>query len=462
MTGPDLVRPWRSTPLRLTGILVLVFIVSSLASFAVAYRVVRSGFDAALEDQLNRSLATYRSIEDFEDLVERLTADATAADPGTSVRQYTPARGPRISNVEAFPSFEGLAMVSESAVSGDGLADSYLARSERVGRGQLIVAQTREQIIDMGEVFTTVFLVGILPTLAIATAAGLAVARRAGRKINAIRSALADLAMGNLDARVKLADGFDDLGQIGDSVNRMAGAQQASIASLRQISADIAHDLKTPIQRLAVLLERLSAGAALSADQDALVGQALAETDRIARTFQALLQIAQIEGGAVQDRFVPVDLRNVASDLVDLYTAPADETRHRLRLTVTEPGPFAVSGDRHLLGQVIANLIENGLRHVPPGGEVEVSLSRRAGSVLLSVTDDGPGIPEQERGNVLRRLYRLERSRTTEGNGLGLSLVAAVCDLHGATLKLEDNAPGLRVRITFPAIDPARAGKAGA
>jgi signal transduction histidine kinase len=231
----------------------------------------------------------------------------------------------------------------------------------------------------------------------------------------------------------------------------MAEAQGAAMDSLRQATADIAHDLRTPIQRVAVTLDRLRRQTELSADQTIHVDQALAETDRIARTFEALLRIAQIEGGAVRERFVRVDLQGIAELIVDMFEAAAGEAGHRLSLSTEGRGPFLVTGDRDLLGQVLSNLIENSLRHVPAGGRIDVSLSHQDGRCILLVADDGPGVPEEERAKVLRRLYRLERSRTTPGNGLGLSMVAAIVELHGATLTLADNAPGLTVSVAFPA-----------
>ena len=230
----------------------------------------------------------------------------------------------------------------------------------------------------------------------------------------------------------------------------MATSQEALIASMRQVSADIAHDLKTPIQRVAVILDEIRRKTQLSLGQNELLDQALSETDSIVKTFQALLQLAQIEGGAVRDRFVATDFGEVVADVVDFLGAEAEEKGYRLDFSVAGPAPFRVNGDRHLLTLVLANLIENALRHTPAGTTIRVELSRSQGRVVLCVADNGPGIPADEREKVLRRLYRLEQSRTTEGNGLGLSLVSAIADLHGATLLLEDNHPGLKVRFQFP------------
>ena len=443
----------RSTPLRLTAILLAIFVVAASVAFTVAYLVVRTVFDATLQQDIDQTIATYLSIGAQDDLQERLAEDVAASRPETRILEYIPDTGPRISNVARFPPLSGSAVVLERDIAAQGpLADSYLARSVRAGRGQLIVARTRERVVEMGEVFVLVLLIGLLPTLGIAAGAGFVVARRARAKLDRIEATLADLTAGHLAARVA-ASGGDDLSRIGAAVDAMAAAQEALVASMRQVSADIAHDLRTPIQRVAVLLAEMRRKTDLSPGQDEILERALAETDRIVRTFRALLQLAQIEGGAVRDRLVLVDLRAVTEEVVDFLGPDADDRGFTLALSAPGPGAFTVRGDKQLLGQALANLIENALRHVPGGGPVRVRILQTGARVALEVGDTGPGIPVSERAHVLRRLYRLERSRTTDGNGLGLALVAAVCDLHGADLTLGDNGPGLLVRILFPAAD---------
>lgn len=325
----------------------------------------------------------------------------------------------------------------------------------RVGRGQLIVAQTRNQVFEMGEIMVSVVLIGLIPTLLFAAVSGAVVARNARRKIGKIQTTLAELTSGAMEARVPInASETDDLSDISKSVNAMASSQEALIASMRQVSADIAHDLKTPIQRVAVIIEQIADKTKLSDEQEDLLDRARAETDRIVKTFQALLQLAQIEGGAVRDRLVSTDLRAVAIDVFEFLEAEAEEQGHGLHLQIEGEGQFIVRGDRHLLSQVVANLIQNGLRHTAVGSQIKVVLKKTDKGIGLTVSDNGAGIPEAEREHVLRRLYRMEKSRTTDGNGLGLSLVAAICALHGAELALSDNAPGLVVSITFPKTDP--------
>ncbi|MGO4908545.1 sensor histidine kinase [Pseudorhodobacter sp. W20_MBD10_FR17] len=437
-----------STPLRLTGILIAVFLALLLISFAASYLVIRNSFDAELRDQIEQRTSLYSTMP-AADFLTQLSQDIAAADPETIILDYTPTNGPRLSNVENMPPVQTLTVVAEGAISGKGVEDSYLAENFAIAGGRLTIALSRAQLVDTGEIFLTVLAICLLPTLAISAAVGLYFAKDANARITAISDMLQRFGLGDLSARVALNPAeHDDLSEIGLAVNHMAAAQEAAMAALKQATTDIAHDLKTPIQRVALTLDRLQNRTNLSPDQAAFVASALDETDRIAKTFDALLRIAQIEGGTLRERFQPVDLSALAADFVDVFEASAEESGHTLRL-VAEAGAM-VSGDRDLLGQVIANLIENGLRHVPAGGDIAVMVEKTRAGIALRVADNGPGIPAQECSNVLRRLYRLESSRTTAGNGLGLSMVAAISDLHGAELILSDNAPGLGVSLLFP------------
>jgi signal transduction histidine kinase len=288
-----------------------------------------------------------------------------------------------------------------------------------------------------------------LATVVIALGGALLIGRRTARRLAAVETTLDRLTRGDLSARVPSVPGRgDDLTAIGARVDRMAAAQQMSVSALKQVSADIAHDLKTPIQRVSVLLERLRAEPNLPEAARDLADHAWSETEGIAATFQSLLQIAQIEGGSPRSRFEPVKLSDLAATLVEVYEPAAEDSGHLLELVAAED--TVVEGERGLLGQVLANLIENALRHTPSGARIQVKVARVEQRVELSVTDDGPGIPAEERENVLRRLYRLEQSRSTPGSGLGLSLVSVIAELHGAELRLEDAGPGLLVRLRFP------------
>lgn len=440
---------FRSTPLRLTVRLIVVFSVSTALSFGAAYMIVERSADGVLREQVLQEFESYRLERRQRDLVEKLIEEITTVPPRNTIIDYRSDDGNRFSNVQGLPSLGGVSIVgaSEIPLSQDQLADSYLVVEGRVGNGRLTLARNRDHVEDLFRIFGIVLVVNLLPTLAIGSVLGLWSARRARNRVEAIRGTLREMTGGNLAARVTgLDDAPDDIADIGRAVNRMAEAQAASIASLKQVSADIAHDLKTPIQRVSVLLSRLEE-AGLSGEQAEIAGRAREETAGIVKTFQSLLQIAQIEGGRIEERFSQIDLGDVVAGIVDVFEPTAEESGHAL--TFVHGGSAPVIGERQLLGQVTANLIENALRHAPPGSRIDVRVGAEP-RPYLKVTDDGPGIPENERGNVVKRHYRLERSRTTEGSGLGLALVAAIADLHDADLELGDAGPGLSVTLTFP------------
>lgn len=446
-----ILRNIRSTPLRLTIMLMAIFVMSSAASFTAAYLVIKSSFDTALADEIDLKFATYQTIENQSDLLERLLLDNRSANPELLILQYHPDEGAPIANVTRIPPSDGFSVVSEAAIdhSDQSIADSYLARSARVGQGRLTIAQTREQIVNMGEIMLSVVMIGLLPAFFAASVFGVFVAGRAKAKIGDIQKTLAAFTGGDMSARVPTGKESNDLSDIGHAVNKMAASQDALMVSMRQISTDIAHDLKTPIQRVAVLVDQIVERTNLSDEQARLLHQASAEVDRIDKTFQALLQLAQIEGGAVRDRFASTDLKQITTDMVEFLDAEVEDQGYVIGQQLLGAGPFTINGDRHLLSQVVANLIQNALRHTPKGSRIDVALTTTNSHVILSVADNGPGIPKGETDKVLRRLYRMEKSRTTQGNGLGLSLVAAICALHDAKLELLDNTPGLRVKITF-------------
>lgn len=441
----------RSTPLRLTVILSVIFTAASLACFATTFFLVRANLTAAILSDMQQTVDTFGSTADLAELREHLTEAALTTDPAYRILHFLPDDGAVIANVKRAAPVSGFAVLpgSDFATSDRPLAESYQVRSLRIGDGQLIVAQSRDSIIEMAEVFAAAVLMGLLPAIGIAASAGLWVARRTQQRIGTIQTALSAITSGQTAARVPgVAGRHDDLSGIGQDVNDMAAAQEALLVSMRQVSTDIAHDLKTPIQRVSVLLDQVMTKTDLSAAQETLLLRAKDETARIVRTFQALLQLAQIEGGAARDRLTTVDLTDIARDVVDFLEVDAEA--RGLILTTDLTSDAIVAGERQLLSQLLVNLIQNAMLHGGDGGSIQVTVSTGPDGVMLVVADRGPGIPEHERNKVLQRLYRLERSRTADGNGLGLALVAAVCTLHRAHLTLADNAPGLAARIDFP------------
>jgi len=256
---------------------------------------------------------------------------------------------------------------------------------------------------------------------------------------------------GNLSDRVPLRGTSDEFDQLAGNLNRMLDQIERLMTAMREVTDDVAHDLRTPLSRLRTRLERAlsepsGADASAGSSQGEAIRAAIAEADRLLATFNALLSIAELESGARRDETGPLDLSQVAWAAAELYEPVAEEKGFMLNV-LAEPDVI-IRGDRHLLSQALDNLLDNALKYAG-AGEIEIRVCRHNGQAVLEVADRGPGIPEADRETVLDRFVRLEASRTTPGNGLGLSLVRAIVRRHGGSVVLEDNRPGLRVRIEF-------------
>ena len=438
---------WRdilqSTPMRLTLRLVALFMLISLLTFAATWRLANKALLDAAESSLDAQLDELSASDDPAGIARAATRLAAQADPEHTILRSVGAAGVVGNFREAAPG-TGLREFHPRDHDDD-LSDRYIVNSRKVPGGLLTVGQSADAFDELDEVFVQVLSFTLLPTVLLVLAVGIFSARRSARRLRAIEVTLDRLSGGDLAARLPEMPGpADDLSRVGIGIDRLAMAQQTSTEALRQVSADIAHDLKTPIQRLSVQLEQVRKEMPPGAVSDAL-DRAETEIEGIVSTFQALLRIAQIEGGSPRARFVPIDLAALAETMAEVYEPAAEESGHGLSVEIGKRAD--VMGDRALLGQLIANLIENALRHTPAGGKVTLAVD----GASLIVADNGPGIPPQERERVLRRLYRLDRSRSTPGSGLGLSLVEAVVKLHGGTLQMQDNAPGLSVVVDLPA-----------
>jgi signal transduction histidine kinase len=278
---------------------------------------------------------------------------------------------------------------------------------------------------------------------------GLLMGRGVARRAAAMAEALAAVQAGDLSRRLPMRRGGDEFDSLAERINATLDRLQALMAALRQVTDDIAHDLRTPLTRLRQRLE--AAGRAATREEwTAEAEAAIAECDALLEVFAALLRIAQIESGAQRAGFARLDLSAAAEAVAEAYAPAAEERGQRFEARIA-PG-VETFGDRALLTQMIANLVENAVRHGRGGGRVALVLSPAAeGGAVLEVADDGPGIPESERERVFRRFHRLDAARSTPGSGLGLALVRAVAELHGLSVTLSDAAPGLRVTVAFPA-----------
>ncbi len=289
---------------------------------------------------------------------------------------------------------------------------------------------------------------GLAVTLVLGLVGGTLMARSMMRRIETINATSRDIMSGDLSRRIPTRGSGDELDRLAGSLNAMLDRIQSLMEGVRQVSDNIAHDLRTPLARLRNRLETAALPETDPPASRAALESALAEADALLGTFNALLRIARIEARERRAAFADVDLGELIGDVGELYEPLAEQKRQTL---LTDSSAAVIVGDRDLLFQALANLLDNAIKYTPAGGNIRVGLSTAGAGVELTVADDGPGIPEAFRERVLQRFFRLDPSRPSGGSGLGLSLVAAVADLHGATLRLDDMRPGLKVTLRFAA-----------
>jgi len=296
---------------------------------------------------------------------------------------------------------------------------------------------------------------GLVLVIFLALVGGVLVSRGRIRRVAVINDAIGDVVAGDLTRRIPLDPTGDDIEQLVENLNGMLDELEKLVDGVRRVSDNIAHDLRTPLARLKNRLESLRQQEE-SLEKQGAVQKAVEEADGLLDTFNALLRIARIESGQRRQGFTTVDLGPVMDDVAELYAPLLEEGG--LDLKIEHQVDLRVVGDRDLLFQAVANLVDNTLKHIPAGGRVKIVARRNQQGILLAVADNGPGIPAADRDRVLERFYRLDSSRSRPGAGLGLSLVAAVAELHQSRLELQDNQPGLRVEFLFPAEDYNRPG----
>jgi signal transduction histidine kinase len=294
----------------------------------------------------------------------------------------------------------------------------------------------------------------IIIVAALGLAGGLVMRNLFKRMVADVSSTAAAIARGELGRRVRRSGRGDEFDAMAEAINNMLDRIARLMDGVRQVSNAIAHDLRTPITRARARLEDAAAHAGTEEELRAAVERAVADLDGVTSVFQALLRIAEIEAGSRRSAFAEIDLGPLLADLAELYSAVAEE--NGLTLVLRVPDTLPTYGDRDLVQQAVANLLDNAIKFSPPGGEVRLTAEKIDGQVRLSVADQGPGIPETERARATERFFRGEKARNTPGSGLGLALVQAVATLHEGALLLEDAHPGLRVVMMLRAEPPPR------
>jgi signal transduction histidine kinase len=321
------------------------------------------------------------------------------------------------------------------------------------GGFRLLVGRDLAEREEIRSVIIRAQFTNFLYLLVIGTAGGLFVALRILRRIDAMNAAARTIMTGNMSGRLPVGGSQDELDRLAENLNAMLERISELMSGLREVSDNIAHDLKTPLTRLRNDAEQALRSATNVDEYRQSLEKIIDESDGLIRIFNALLMIARVESGASRDAMVSFDLTEVVHSVAELYEPVAEEAGARLEVDAI--GPAQVYGSRELVGQALVNLIENALKYGLEGkGEahqpLQIGMANGDATVDVWVGDHGPGIKKDDREHALGRFVRLESARTRPGTGLGLALTAAVAKLHNGALRLEDNDPGLKAIFSLP------------
>lgn len=450
----------RKTWLRTAAAYAALFLFAVLAifgaTFAYVSREMRAAMDASIAQDIGELLVEYqdKGVPALQEAVNERVAETQADD---RVYLFTNLAGKTVAgNIASQPAtggrYEGALATLVDPAHGTEPSSRFYGEARPIKDGVLFVGRSAHQLDETLEILLGAFVLGAAGTTLSAVGLGSFLGRLSARRIETISRTTRDIVAKDLKRRVPIRAAGDEFDALSADINSMLDRIQDLMEGIRQISSDIAHDLRMPLTRLKHRLEaELGRGTVSPRAHNRHLKSMIAEADGIIETFNSLLRIAQMEGGARKSGFRTTSLSDVLLDLREIYEPVAEDSGHSLTTDV-ELG-VSVAGDRELLVQLFANLVENALRHVPSGGRVYLQLCKHMTHIDAAVSDNGPGIPTDEHGKVFRRLYRMERSRTTAGSGLGLSLVAAIADLHGAKVQLGDNRPGLKVSVRFALAD---------
>ncbi len=458
------IRVFQTESFRLAAIYAGLFVGSMVVLIALVYFIVAHAFEADLLRGSDDDLAAIRrayvaelakrpskAIHEAKEMIDdRLlatdTADVFLLQKGTRTRIA--------GNLPVMTPKPGILRFPDPLPSDDGGRNEHII----LGRGEFLAgdlyAFVGRDLYAAKKAETAVLRIFgwvLLASLVTASAGGLLLSQSFLRRVDAITDTCRGIMAGRLGDRIPVRGTRNELDRLAATINDMLDRIGALMESLRQVSNDIAHDLRTPLAHLRYRLEQARTGARSTDDYAAAVDAAIADSDTLLAMFAALLRIAQIEAGARQAGIEEVDIAALLTRVGDLYKPLMDDAGHPFDIQLSSCAH--VRGDPQLLLQLLANLLDNAVHHTPRGARVGLIAAMDGAQPTVAVTDEGPGIPVEDRQKVFRRFFRREQSRTTPGSGLGLALVSAIADLHGAEISLLDNHPGLRVVVRFPALE---------
>lgn len=449
----------RSSTLRLSILHMAAFGLSVLVLLGFIYTSTAGFMERQTDETINaeiQGLAEQYSQLGLTGLIRVIKSRVAKDKAGSSVYLLTDWKfNPLAGNLPEWPKFKD---------TGSGWFDATLEDTENFeprrvrmryfllpGNFHLVVGRDVSERIKVERLIMDALGWGLGLTVVLGGLGGLLTSRWMLKRIDVINKASREIMHGELTRRIPTRGAGDEFDRLAENLNAMLDQISRLMDGVRQVSNNIAHDLRGPLNRIRSGLEMSLARIRTPEEYRTVLEQTIAEIDGLLMTFNALLTIAQAESGARRQDFTDTDLTGLAEDVAELYEPLAEEKDLAFHLSLA-PGVI-VPGNRHLLSQALANLLDNAVKYTPSGGSITVTLAAPATGPELTVADTGPGIPAEHRNLVLERFTRLESSRNTPGSGLGLSLVAAAAGLHQAELRLEDNGPGLRVTMAFP---PAR------
>jgi signal transduction histidine kinase len=453
-----LAKTLRSSTFKIALIAIAAFGVIVSAIFSYVYlstaSYVRARSDRTIMTEQTILQDTYRRSgrDGLIALVQQRVADTSFA--GHVYLLADPSLAILAGNLGSWPSGAGTGGWTEyrapAPLPGDANPPLLRARLETLpGGDHLLVGRDIGDLDSFTERIKTAVISGAALIFVLAVVVSILVTRRTVGRIESINATTRAIMQSGLDQRIPLRHSRDEWDRVAENLNLMLDRIETLMGEVKQVSDNVAHDLRTPLTRMRGRLEMAYHGARVAEDDQVLIGDTLADLDAVLRIFSSLTRIAQIETQARKSAFRTVDLVEIAGEVVELYDAAAEQDG--TRLVVAGAGEVLVTGDRDLIFDAIANLVDNAIKYGRAGGQVVVVNENIEGRPVVSIADDGPGIPADQHEHVFKRFYRLEHSRYRPGNGLGLSLVAAVARLHGAQIEMLDNSPGLKFRLRFSA-----------
>jgi signal transduction histidine kinase len=452
---------FRTTAFKLTLVYLVVF--AMFAAFLLGYFALNTR--RLITEQITRTVdaeITGLSEQYNQGGIRRLVfiIDSRSRRPSSSLYMLTTFSGDRLAG--------NVSQVGEGVLTRPGWTETVYRRAEdaegtehdalvRVfqlpGGFRLLVGRDLEERERLYQVVVAAGWWSVALVVVLGLIGGFLVARRVLRRVDAMTETTRTIMAGDLSGRLPVAGSEDELDRLAVNLNAMLERIEALMRGFKEVSDNIAHDLKTPLTRLRNRSEEALRTAKTDADYRAAIQSTIEESDELIRTFNALLLIARAETGGASTNMATFDAAEIAQGVGELYDPLADEKGISLKVEAQEPLSFV--GNRELVTQALANLVDNAIKYSGGGGaEIVVGAAAKDNRIELSVADRGPGIPEADRGRVVERFVRLEQSRSEPGSGLGLSLVAAVARLHGGELRFEDNAPGLRAVLLLPRTGP--------